>query len=707
MHIGDLIIFRHRGDIQIGMLQAVSRKKYKVATSANRVMDISTDPIVRYTDIRVRDLSEMMEVRRKIEDQAGSFDLEEVWEVLKDDPTVYTSEDIGELYWGEPGSPEQRAAMQLHLSRKCLYFCERDNGFKSRSSDQVRNILDKAARRQAVETERNEFDRWLADDTRRDPQTLTNRQKRWLSHLRDFAIQGDDYAAIDQVRSLLKELPGLAGGDPQRSVFEVMVRKGFWDEDEHLDLLRYDIPTEFTDEVLAYAASCRSSEKGREDLTGWPILSIDDASTQDIDDALSAERTADGYRIGVHITDVADLVPRDSILDLAARERMSSLYLPDRHVPMLPATLSQGQCALLEGARRCAISFIFSLSSDFELLDSRITPSVIVNRARLSYDEANRLLGTIEQPCAEVLQILNQAVDVFYQRRIDQGAVDLERSVVGIKVDEEKRIRIVLRDTSTRSEHIVSELMILANRTAAAYLNSRDMPAIYRTQAETDPGDLEEAVHDAVWRFLVLRRMKPLELSLKSSPHATLGVDTYCQITSPIRRYADLVHQRQLRSALAGEPDGLGGADGAGSQDEPDGPGDPSEPGELGGPAGAGSQGEPGGPGEPGAVPAYDAGEMMDELSALERSRILNKIQARREWYWLLKYLERQKDVRIRAIVLEARERNILVEFPDYGSRMAVKVEGSPSPGEEIVLSPVAIDPWSGTLRLRRISDHS
>ncbi len=643
------------------MLQAVSRKKLKVATSANRVMDITTDPIVLYTDIRVRDLSEMLEVRRRIEEQAGSFDLEEVWEVLKDDPGVYTSEDIGELYWGEPGSPEQRAAMQLHLSRQCLYFSERDDGFMSRTSEQVTNIIDKQARQLAAETEREAFDRWLSDDAGQDqdPESLTNRQRRWFSHLRQYVIQGDEYAGIGQVRNLLKELSTLSGGDPQRSAFEVMVRKGVWDEDENLDLLRYEIPTAFTDEVLEYAASLHPSEEGREDLTGLPILSIDDASTQDIDDALSAERTGDGYRIGVHITDVAALVPRNSVLDLAARERMSSLYLPDRHVPMLPSTLSQDHCALLEGESRCAISFFFSLSADFELTETRIVPSVIVNRARLSYDEANRLLGTVEQPYAEVLQILNQAVDFFYQRRIDQGAVELERSVVSIKVDDRKHIRIKLRDTSTRSEHIVSELMILANRTAAAYLNERGIPAIYRTQAESDLGDLEQSAHDAVWRFKVLRRMKPLELSLKSSPHATLGVDTYCQITSPIRRYADLVLQRQLRAALSNDP------------------------------------------------PVYDAGDMMDELSALERSRILNKIQARREWYWLLKHLEKQKELHIRAVVLEARERNVLVEFPDYGSRMAVKVEGSPSPGEEIVLSPVAIDPWSGTLRLRQIAGHS
>ena len=659
MHTGDLIIFRHRGEIQIGMLQAVTRKKFKVATSANRVMDISTDPIVRYTGIRVRDLSEMLEVRRKIEVEADSFDLEEVWEVLKDDPTVFTSEDIGELYWGEPGSSEQRAAMQLHLSRHCLYFSERDNGFMSRTSDQVRDIIEKRDQQQAVEIEREAFDHWLADDCLNAAGSLTNRQKRWLSHLQQFAIQGDDYDGIDQVRSLLKETPTLSGGDPQRSIFDVMVRKGIWDEDEHLDLLRYEIPTDFAEEVLESAASCQPSEEGREDLTGLSILTIDDASTLDIDDALSAERLEDGYRIGVHITDVADLIPRDSALDRAARIRMSSLYFPDRHVPMLPSTLSQDHCALHEGKRRCAVSFFFTLSTDFEPVETRIVPSVIVNRARLSYDQANHLLGSVDQPYAEIMQILNQAVDVFYQRRIDQGAVDLERSVVSIKVDEQKRIRIMLRDTSTRSEHIVSELMILANRTAAVYLKERGIPAIYRTQAEADFGDLEASDHDAVWRFLVLRRMKPLELSLTSGPHATLGVDTYCQITSPIRRYADLVLQRQLLAALNDSP------------------------------------------------PAYGAEAMMDELSALERSRILTKIQARREWYWLLKHLEQQQGSHIRAIVLEARERNVLVEFPDFGSRMAVKAEGRPSAGEEIVLSPVAIDPWSGTLRLRQIVNHS
>lgn len=659
MQIGNLVIFRHRGDIHIGMLQAVNRKKIKVATSANRVMDISPEPIVRYTDISVGDLSEMSEVRRHIEELAESFDLEEVWEVLKDDPNIYTSEDIGELFWGKPATPEQQAAMQLHLSRQCLYFSERDNGFVSRSSEQVRNNFEKQARQRAVEVERDDFDRWLADDARQDSGSLTNRQKRWLAHLQQYAIEGDDYAKIAQVRTLLKETPAVSASDPRRSVFECMVRKGIWDEDEHLDLLRYEIPTGFSDEVLDFAASCRTSVEDREDLTGLPILSIDDASTQDIDDALSAERIPGGYRIGVHIADVAALIPRDSALDLAARERMSSLYFPDRHIPMLPSTLSKGHCALLEGERRCALSFLFSLSEDFELVETRIVPSVIVNRARLSYDEANHLLGTIEKPYADILQILNQAVDVFYQRRIDQGAVELERSVVLFKVDEQKRIRIMLRDTSTRSEHIVSELMILTNRTAAAYLSERGIPAIYRTQTEPDFGEVEQAIHDAVWRFLILRRMKPLELSLKSRPHATLGVDTYCQITSPIRRYVDLVLQRQLRSGIT---DG---------------------------------------------VPVYDANDMMDELSALERSRVLNKIQSRREWYWLLKYLETQKDVHIRAIVLEARERDVLVEFPDFGSRMAVKVEGRPSPGEEIALSPVVIDPWSGTLRLRQIVGHS
>ena len=151
----------------------------------------------------------------------------------------------------------------------------------------------------------------------------------------------------------------------------------------------------------------------------------------------------------------------------------------------------------------------------------------------------------------------------------------------------------------------------------------------------------------------MLRKMKPLELSLKSKPHASLGVDTYCQITSPIRRYTDLVLQRQLHDALQNKD------------------------------------------------PTYNTEDMMDELSFLERSRILTKIQSRREWYWLLKYLEKHEKEPIRAIVLEVRERDILVEFPDFGSQMAVKVTQKTVPGEEIKLSPTVINPWTGTLRLR------
>jgi len=652
--IGDLIIVRHRGKSHIGMLQAFSKMKIKIATSANRVIDISARHIIYSTNINIENLSGMTSVRYKLEKLAESFNLEEVWNILKEDrSTVYTSNEIGDLYWGAPPSKEEKAAMLLHLCNHSIYFSESDSRFKPRTAEELRILTQKSNQQQNLATERKGFECWLTSDTPSGKNDLTKRQSLWLSLLQKYVIHGDELTEIKQVRDLLKELPLLSGVDAQKIIFQCMVRKGIWDEDEHLDLQLYDIPTEFSEEVIEYASSCHIVEQDREDLTDLVFLSIDDSSTQDIDDALSAERLPFGYRIGVHIADVSSVIPKGSILDFSARERMSSLYLPDRHIPMLPPILSQDFCALIEGKKRCAISFFFLLSENFDLVETRIVPSIIINRARLSYDKANRLLGSIEQPFAEILQILNQAADAFYQQRIDHNAVELERNVVSIKVDDKKHINIISRDTSSRSEHIVSELMILANKTAAEYLNKKGVPAIYRTQTESDFGDIEQTNNDTVYRFLMLRKMKPLELSLKSKPHASLGVDTYCQITSPIRRYTDLVLQRQLIDALQNKD------------------------------------------------PTYNTEEMMDELSFLERSRILTKIQSRREWYWLLKYLEKHDKEPIRAIVLEVRERDILVEFPDFGSQMAVKVTQKTVPGEEIKLSPTVINPWTGTLRLR------
>ena len=655
VQIGDIIVFRHRGDVQIGMLQGVSGKKNKVATGSNRILEIPSDRVIQETGIRAVDLPALMDVRQRIEELADSLDLKEVWEVLKDEPVEYSVQDIAEFYWGDDIGSERHAAMLLHLSRPRLYFDKNDTAFMPRSSEQIQEVLQRQARQQAVQAEEADFIRWILDESEHDYGFFTTRQKHWLQRIQQYAISGDEYEQSNQARALLKEIKGEGSGDLQRFAFNLMVRKKIWDEDEHLDLILFDIPIDFPPEILDEAVQMLPVETDREDLTGLLIFSIDDASTRDIDDALSAERTEDGYRIGVHIADVSSIIPKGSPLDLEARQRTTSLYFPERNIPMLPPSLSQDQCSLLQDERRVAMSFFFHVAPDFELLDSRIVPSVIINHAKLSYDEADQILGETDHPYTEALHILNEAVDTFYQQRIDQGAIELERNELSIKVDETNKIEVSIRDSATRSEHIVSELMILTNMVAAKYFAERQIPAVYRTQREPDISNLDEVGHEVVHRFMTLRRLKPLELSLEPKPHATLGADMYCQITSPIRRYNDLILQRQLSASLQNQPF------------------------------------------------AYDSEVMMDELSLLERSKVRNKIWAGREWYWLLKYVNDQKNMTMKAVVLESRPRDVLVELLDFGSRLTLKPEGQLAVGDEIIVQPIHVDARAGRLKVGQV----
>ena len=122
MQIGDIIVFRHRGDVQIGMLQSISGKKNKVATGTNRILEIPSDRILLETGLRGEDIAGLLEVRKRVEELADTLDLREVWEVLKDDPVEYSAKNIAEFYWGDDIDSEHWSAMLLHVSRPGIFF---------------------------------------------------------------------------------------------------------------------------------------------------------------------------------------------------------------------------------------------------------------------------------------------------------------------------------------------------------------------------------------------------------------------------------------------------------------------------------------------------------------------------------------------------------------------------------------------------------
>ncbi|MBI4550999.1 MAG: RNB domain-containing ribonuclease [Candidatus Latescibacteria bacterium] len=658
MRPGELLLFRYRGDLLIGRCQSSTAGRVKAAIGRNRVFEVPIDRVLYATGLVAEDKETLERFRLAVEAGAESLDLRETWELLKDDQVGYGFRDIAELSWSSGMTPEHYGATLLALARGCPYFAEHDALYVPLSEEQVEANLTRIERQQSNQEESEAFIAWARGDDPGIPAAFTTRQRHWVDRLQQYAIHGDAYDQSGVAKDLLARVKESSGGDLQRYAFELIARKGMWDEDEPLDLIRYNVPVEFDDEAIQQAATAHPDEDGREDLTGVPVLSIDDEDTMDVDDALSIEETPDGYRIGVHIADVSAVIPKDSPLDRTARQRMSSLYLPDQKVPMLPPDLSEERCSLLQGTRRLAVSFFYEVDRTFTFLSTRIVPSILSNQAKLSYEEVDRLLDDPAHPFAGMLRTMNAAAEVYRARRIEDGAIELDRMECRVIVDEQKRMTIARREGHSRADRIVSELMILTNVMAARFCAEHRLPSIYRTQERVELKGLDDDAHEAVRRYLILRQLRPSDLNLDPKPHAMLGVDAYCQVTSPIRRYIDLVLQRQLTAYLRS------------------------------------------------GQPCYSRDHLADLLSrAEERGKELGRIEARREWYWLLKYLGQSPGQVLRAVVLEIRDRDVLVELLDYRVRVSMRLTTQAEPGKEIAVRVTLADAWDGILRLVQVGE--
>jgi len=277
-------------------------------------------------------------------------------------------------------------------------------------------------------------------------------------------------------------------------------------------------------------------EEKRVDLTHLPAFAIDNAWTTDPDDALSLEGS---NRLWVHVADVAAIVLPDSPADLEARNRATNLYLPETTVPMLPIEASE---RLALGIRDISPSLSFGLNLDPEgvIIGIDIVPSWI-KVSRLSYEQAEAMLN--DMPFKGLLHLAqnNEA------RRKRNGAVNIELPEVDVHVEDGKVIfRPVL---ALRSQMMVKEAMLLAGEAVAAYAFREGIPCVFSTQEAT----AIPALPDGMAGMYALRRfMKRGQLKSLPSRHAGMGLDGYTQITSPIRRYQDLIVHQQLRAHIAG-----------------------------------------------------------------------------------------------------------------------------------------------------------
>jgi ribonuclease R len=354
---------------------------------------------------------------------------------------------------------------------------------------------------------------------------------------------------------------------------------------------KFHLPTEFPKDVLNQAE--RISEEigsrqieGREDLREEFIVTIDPDDARDFDDAIHVDKTKSGWRLGVHIADVAAYVEPGSALDREALRRGNSVYLPDRVIPMLPERLSNGVCSLNPGVDRLTHSAFIHFDKNGVAKSARFARSVIRSAHRLTYKQAYTILTSppLDQ-LGERLHTAWELASLLRRKRFEHGALDLDFPEVKVWVDKKGHPVRLERVENDESHQLIEEFMLAANEAVARELKKRAIPTIYRVHENPDPEKLAEyrefvlsfdyrvgdLTHRAeLQRLLAAIRGKPEEQALKvallkslkrarysAQPlgHYGLSKANYLHFTSPIRRYADLMVHRALgRDGAARRP---------------------------------------------------------------------------------------------------------------------------------------------------------
>lgn len=444
-------------------------------------------------------------------------------------------------------------------------------------------------------------------------EVLERKQSEFLGHIEInrsvafFIVAGDK--PFPDFFVPLEKLNGAKDGD------HVIVRLVKWDKDDRKpqgevitvinannasDLAMKEIlvdarfPLAFEQEVLREAEALspnitREELSKRRDCRDILTFTIDPVDARDFDDAISIRNLDNGnYEIGVHIADVSHFVKPGSILDKAAYERATSVYLPDRVNPMLPEKISNELCSLRPNEDKYTFSAIFQINNRAEIKHKWVGRTVIHSNHRFTYEEVQQIIETRDGLHHKALLLLNELARQFRKNRFAHGAINFSSQEVRFKLDESgKPIGIMIKE-SKDAHKLVEEFMLLANRTVAEYvskikINKEPIPFPYRIHDNPDEekikpfaafarkfgysfdihnekqvaesfnkllSDVQGKPEQHVLEQLGIRTMAKALYTIENIGHYGLGFEHYCHFTSPIRRYPDVLAHRILQECI-------------------------------------------------------------------------------------------------------------------------------------------------------------
>jgi len=554
MEKGTLVEFRLGSERRLATAERPEGKKHWIVTDDRGQAHTLHPRQITYAVGGTYKPADLAPFLKEIQPYLEPSNLEIAWEILVEDGETVDPAEMALLLFSAQ-TPVLSYAAHWLLSDDKLYFKLKGDRYEPRPKAQVMELkhqLDmETQREQEWQTFLTRVERVLAGQ----PVEWQSGDRPRLDALERFATSGDE---ATHRAPALETLLHLKRSETSQAAFQLLVELGLWSPHENMALRRSQIPIHFLPRVLEVAHHCLNSpppdqNADRLDLTHLKVYTIDDESTLEIDDGLSLEYLADGVqRLWIHIADPTRWMQPGDELDLEARRRITTLYLPTGMISMFPSELATGPMSLVQGQVCCALSFSVILSPDGAIQDYNIYASLIKATYRLTYDDVDEMLQLGVQAESE-LEAIAQWAKRRQTWRQSQGAISIHMPESSIKVYNDEITIQVLNDSLARQ--LVAEMMILTGEVAARYGQAHHLPLPFRSQPQPELPSEEELLQlpSGPVRSCAIRRCMPRsELSITPARHTSLGLDTYTQVTSPIRRYSDLLAHFQIKAHLRG-----------------------------------------------------------------------------------------------------------------------------------------------------------
>jgi exoribonuclease II len=610
MESGNIVEFIDSQKIMCAVVLEVKNHRLKVLTETNREVNLSSSRLSHKCKMhidpsmsRIKLVDTLREISSRRKALIKDIDIKELWEVLCSEHEWIDLNTMTHFCFPQNPTDDHESAVVRAFFNNRMYFKFDYDRFFPNSEELVEQYDAKEKEAARIKKLIDEAGRWVRNAIAgvSEANVLAGETREFAEILKAYYLFGKESSTYEIGRAILEK----AGVDPSNGLFRLLVKLGVFGENENIELHRLAVPVSFpgvvSDKVkeIVSAPVLFASEDKRKDFTDLEVMTIDGQATLDFDDAISIEEKGDHFRLGVHIADVAHFVKKGDPVDREALSRGSSIYMPDLKIPMLPQTLAEDLCSLKAGDLRPCISIMANLKPSAEVIDYEIVPSLIRVRHQMTYYDANT-----SSDGSRGIALLCDLARKFRQKRIDSGAVHISLPDINIWLDESGGISVNRINRESPGRMMVSEIMIMANWLMAKYLAKNNVPGIFRSQP--GPKDrLYRGEEGTLFQNYMQRRfLSRFMLGSKPERHSGLGLDCYVTATSPIRKYYDLVTQRQIR-----------------------------------------------------AIHGLDTPYMPEEVDNIirlldEPMSNVSGLQSKRSRYWLLKYLESKTGCKEEAIVL-------------------------------------------------------